>query len=1227
MNKIYKVIWNATLGTWVAVSEIAKGKTKSSKVTKIMAAATVSLMVSFSPEAFAAWSAGNATGVGQDSFGLNTDATSIAVGTSTGVSKTTGAYALAIGNSATANGINSIAFGNGANANNNTGNVAKSSLAIGYQAKANGEGVTAIGSKANATGTDSVAIGTSANATNPNTVAIGTSANAASVNSVAIGNAASSTAGNTVAIGGNTEATRNSAIAMGGSTFTGANNIYGKTSARGMGAIALGVGAVASNTNNIAIGTGSSSLGRNSIAMGTSNNGITAFNPANTTTRQQIGNSYVTVNPVVPAYPNNVSMIAANGSQTSTANFLYDGVGTDVTNIVSATYTNGSVTTNLTGVQAQNLYNAVTGGNLITSLATPGAVQGIGTHRIEIVTPFDDSSNSLTMNVDQQNKVSNPNNNAKVVINRDASGAITGGFLNGIAMDAGKAQQLYTALYTGNAISTGGNSIALGQSAWATGNDTIAIGSAAKAMTTNSIAIGLNSAVYGPMGSGNVFGISMGVGAVSGIAPGTLNADDSTAIFSTNGVAIGSGADATATAQASPVAIGWFAKATGAGSQVAIGDWAVATGKNAVGIGGNPGSAGTLAKGDYSLAIGPSTQALNKNTIAMGKAAKASDDDAVAIGGNDTAGAQASAAGAVAIGGNTKASAAGSMALAQNSIASATGAVAIGGGSVADIANSVAVGTGSKVAAYQQASGLVNGRNLTFAGGGAGLNVLSVGVKNAERQIQNVAAGRIAADSTDAVNGSQLYQTFDMSVKYDADPNNPTKVDHNNVTFAGTKATPAVVDPATGKMDMKGGTSLHNVASAGDYTDVNNAYNAVNAGDLNNAVTDVTNKGIKFGDGTTENNFALGETIRVTGDSNITTETTTNGVQVKLNPALNVTSVTAGDSKLDTNGLSITGGPSITKVGIDAAGSKITNVGNATTASDAVNKGQLDSSLANANSNAAVVYTDAAGNKVTKAADGKWYAATVVNADGSLIGSPSEVAAANIITSVQNASGSTTTATKLGNVAAGSVTASSTDAINGSQLYNTANNVKNLIGGTTTIDANTGVITTSNIGGTGKNTIDEAISSVKGAAETPMTFVGNARKSGDTKDVERKLGESLKISGAATTAGSYSGKNVRTVTDQTGSIAIELAENLDVTSVKAGDSTLNTNGLSITGGPSITKTGGINAGGSKITNVGNATTASDAVNKGQLDSSLANANSNAAVVYTDAAGNKVTKAA
>ncbi|MCU4580296.1 YadA-like family protein [Acinetobacter gyllenbergii] len=79
--------------------------------------------------------------------------------------------------------------------------------------------------------------------------------------------------------------------------------------------------------------------------------------------------------------------------------------------------------------------------------------------------------------------------------------------------------------------------------------------------------------------------------------------------------------------------------------------------------------------------------------------------------------------------------------------------------------------------------------------------------------------------------------------------------------------------------------------------------------------------------------------------------------------------------------------------------------------------------------------------------------------------------------------------TTITNVKAGAVNSSSTDAVNGSQLFNTSNNVKNLVGGATTIDASTGAITTSNIGGTGSNTIDGAISSVKDAATKAKTTV------------------------------------------------------------------------------------------------------------------------------------------
>ncbi|MHA3058929.1 ESPR domain-containing protein, partial [Acinetobacter sp. ANC 5584] len=63
-----------------------------------------------------------------------------------------------------------------------------------------------------------------------------------------------------------------------------------------------------------------------------------------------------------------------------------------------------------------------------------------------------------------------------------------------------------------------------------------------------------------------------------------------------------------------------------------------------------------------------------------------------------------------------------------------------------------------------------------------------------------------------------------------------------------------------------------------------------------------------------------------------------------------------------------------------------------------------------------VVYTDALGNKVKKANDGNWYKATDVDSNGDKIGTPTSIPPANIVTSINNASGSTTTPTILKNV-------------------------------------------------------------------------------------------------------------------------------------------------------------------------------------------------------------------
>ncbi|MEZ7686764.1 hypothetical protein O3683_11890, partial [Neisseria flavescens] len=140
------------------------------------------------------------------------------------------------------------------------------------------------------------------------------------------------------------------------------------------------------------------------------------------------------------------------------------------------------------------------------------------------------------------------------------------------------------------------------------------------------------------------------------------------------------------------------------------------------------------------------------------------------------------------------------------------------------------------------------------------------------------------------------------------------------------------------------GNKVTNVADG----DLNaNSKDAVNGSQLfatnQNVANNAANiaKGINFGGTTGSNNYALGDTINVKGDSNIISETVAGGAQLKLAKDITVDSVTAGDSKLNSDGLTITGGPSVTKAGIDAAGNKITNVAPGTDDTDAVNYSQL----------------------------------------------------------------------------------------------------------------------------------------------------------------------------------------------------------------------------------------------------------------------------------------------
>ena len=438
----------------------------------------------------------------------------------------------------------------------------------------------------------------------------------------------------------------------------------------------------------------------------------------------------------------------------------------------------------------------------------------------------------------------------------------------------------------------------------------------------------------------------------------------------------------------------------------------------------------------------------------------------------------------------------------------------------------------------------LNNDGLTIAGGPS---VKKDGINAGDKTITNVAPGAVTAASKDAVNGGQLYN-----------------VANNVKDLIGPDAT---IDPATGKVTVADPAKGIGETGKGNIGD---AIKHVN--DAAKAAADTAKKHTTVEQG---DNIVVEESTNANG-----------GKHYKVSTAkdLNVDSVKAGDTTVNNDGVTIAGGPSVTKAGINAGGNTITNVADGVNPNDAVNKGQLDAvkgvadsavksvDVANGEQNLVVDNTDPKNPKLSlkkdltvdsvKAGD------TTVNNDGlTIAGGPSV-----------KKDGIDAADKKITNVAAGDVAENSKDAVNGGQLHNVAKGVADVLGGDATVNGN-GDITMSNIGGTNQNNVNDAIKAVKDAADKAAETAA--------KHTTVKAGKNIEVTEAKNAAG---GKEY----------TVKTADNLNVTSVKAGDTTVNDNGVTIAGGPSVTK-GGINAGGNTITNVADGVNPDDAVNKGQLD--------------------------
>lgn len=348
------------------------------------------------------------------------------------------------------------------------------------------------------------------------------------------------------------------------------------------------------------------------------------------------------------------------------------------------------------------------------------------------------------------------------------------------------------------------------------------------------------------------------------------------------------------------------------------------------------------------------------------------------------------------------------------------------------------------------------------------------GVNAGDKKITNVANG---TDPSDAVNVSQL-NAAKTEVKAGKNTSVTPETGANGQTIykvdsVDTSANVTTTDALT--VENKGAQNVGDASVTNYHLDLSKkTKDEIKQGvDAN---TTVTTKGLTFtGDSSKSNVKKLGDEVEITGDDNITTEAKPNGVQVKLNKVLNVTSVKAGDTTINNDGLTVNGGPSVTKSGINAGNQKITGVEAGTDDKDAVNVSQLNDVKKVANkgwnltangtnsSNVApgetVDLNNTDGNiQITKnatddnvtfnlnktinvtnvnAAGNVTAGDTVLNTDGlTIAGGPSVTK-----------SGVNAGSNKVTNVADGEVNANSKDAVNGSQLYSLGDTINKKIDG------------------------------------------------------------------------------------------------------------------------------------------------------------------------------------
>ena len=995
MNKIFKVIWNPATGSYTVASETAKSRGKKSGRSKLLISALVAggLLSSFSVWANAGNDDGQGIGTGTGWVAIGESAKATAYtdsnGASTAVgykSNAQGVWSSAIGALTSALGDSSMAFGV------NAVSTGQRSIAMGASSSSLGEYSIALGRYASSGGMFSLAQGDRSNAAGLNATAVGSNSNAAGAKAIALGNAAKATEIMSIALGDTANASKEYSMALGVSSAASAAN-----------AIAVGRNSAAAGVDSLALGRLSVASAANAIAMGAESEAAENATAIGNNAHAKGVNSIAMGSGSIADKVNTIAL--GNGSQSLADNAIAIGQGNKANGTDAIALGNASLSSGLNSI-ALGKTSVVTGDN---SLALGSNTNANGINSVALgADSIADQDNSVSVGSSSlQRKIVNVKNGA---IKADSHDAINGSQLYAISDSIAKR------LGGGSSVNPDDGTVNAPTYNLKNGNKNN-VGSALTVLDENTLQWdqikGKYSAVHG----------SSTTSVITDVANGTISAASKDAVNGSqlydlqqdallwNGTAFSAAHGTEATSKITNVTAGNLtASSTDAvnGSQLKTTNDNVTT--NTTNIATNTTNITNLT--DAVDRLGDGSLLWNKPAGAF---SAAHGTDATSKITNVKAGDLTA--------GSTDAVNGSQLKTTNDNVSTNTTNITNLTDSVGDLKDDSLL--------WNKAAGAFSAAHGT----------------EATSKITNLLAGKISSNSTDAINGSQLYGVADSFTSYlggGADISDTGVLSGPTYTIGGTDYTN--VGDALAAINTSFSTSLGDAllwdATAGKFSAKHGINNAPSV------ITDVANGAVSSTSSDAINGSqlygvsdyiadALGGNAVVNTDGSITTPTyaIAGGSYNNVGDALEAIDTTLDDALLwDTTANGGNGAFSAAH-GKDKTASVITNVANgavSATSSDAINGSQLYSTNK--------YIADALGGDAEVNADGTITAPTytIANTDYNNVGEALDALDNNALLWDEDAGAYNAShdgnASKITNVAAGDLSTTSTDAVNGSQL-------------------------------------------------------------------------------------------------------------------------------------------------------------------------------------------------